>query len=421
MYILSNRDIELSCDETVVRSFGDTTKSAYARTLISMEEKKNALTPLCNNFSKNAIEERITAIVRMKKTSVVAALVALVLIIAITTAFATSAAAPDKKLTSIPNTNFSQSDYDQLLAFCFDGYEKMTVSDANRLTVGEYEQARKGIMDGMQQFLKEKANAELQDEKGMDAAILEEIATLKSKWETSFLKIAVEYHYIPLSLYESPFEYISNSYEEEKRSYPHASKADYQSLLRIKTAGYQDLSVSAFNAALLEWANENYERNERVNIDRAWNDFEVALTNEERSFVTLTVRASGEENAKLVQSHYTGREKEDPILGNFDLTKEVNDNNTIAWANLFYQIPYHITDDSKLTIGERDRALAGVINEIQQYWDNADIDTLSIMKGDSILKEFKAIAEKYSNDLIEISFTNNNVSFECMSEPKARD
>lgn len=91
MYILSNRDMELSCDETVIRSFGDTTKSAYARTLISMEESKSKLTPLCNNFSKNAIEERITAIMKMKRTSIAALAAAILLVGGVTTVFATSA------------------------------------------------------------------------------------------------------------------------------------------------------------------------------------------------------------------------------------------------------------------------------------------------------------------------------------------
>lgn len=70
MYILFNRDLELSCDETVVRRFGMDIKSVYATALISMEEKKSGLTPLCNSFSKNAIEERIRAIMKIKKTSV---------------------------------------------------------------------------------------------------------------------------------------------------------------------------------------------------------------------------------------------------------------------------------------------------------------------------------------------------------------
>lgn len=91
MYILANRDIELSCDEAVVRTFGETMKSAYAMTLIDMEETKSTLTPLCNNFSKNAIEERITAIMRIKKTTIVSIILALALVVGTTVAFATSA------------------------------------------------------------------------------------------------------------------------------------------------------------------------------------------------------------------------------------------------------------------------------------------------------------------------------------------
>ena len=42
MYVLANRDIELSCDEAVIRKFGERTKSAYAMALIRMEEARNS-------------------------------------------------------------------------------------------------------------------------------------------------------------------------------------------------------------------------------------------------------------------------------------------------------------------------------------------------------------------------------------------
>ena len=90
MYVLANRDLELSCDEAVIRLFGERTKSAYAMTLIRMEEKRSGLQPLCNNFSKHAIEERIIAIMKIKKTSLVAVIVAVALVAGVTTAFATS-------------------------------------------------------------------------------------------------------------------------------------------------------------------------------------------------------------------------------------------------------------------------------------------------------------------------------------------
>ncbi len=90
MFFLFNRDMELACDESVVRHFGEEMKSAYAHLLIRMEETKSGLTPLCNNFSKNAIEERITAIMKIKKASVFAWIPAVILIVGITVAFSTS-------------------------------------------------------------------------------------------------------------------------------------------------------------------------------------------------------------------------------------------------------------------------------------------------------------------------------------------
>ena len=91
MYVLANRDIELCCDETVVCRFGRETRASYARVLISMEETKSGFVPLCSHFSKNAIEERITAIMKTKKTTIISLVVALVLVVGIVAIFATSA------------------------------------------------------------------------------------------------------------------------------------------------------------------------------------------------------------------------------------------------------------------------------------------------------------------------------------------
>ena len=91
MYALANRDIELSCDEAVIRRFGHDARASYARVLIRMEEVQSGLTPLCNHFSKNVIEERITAIMKTKKITVISLLLAAVLVAGTVTVFATSA------------------------------------------------------------------------------------------------------------------------------------------------------------------------------------------------------------------------------------------------------------------------------------------------------------------------------------------
>lgn len=100
MYILFNRDIELACDESVIRQFGDESKSAYSRMLISMEAKKSGLSPLYNHFSKNAIEERITAIMKTKPTTISTLLSACLIVLVTVSLFATSALASTDSRTS---------------------------------------------------------------------------------------------------------------------------------------------------------------------------------------------------------------------------------------------------------------------------------------------------------------------------------
>lgn len=90
MYILANRDIEISCDEAVVQIFGEMNKSAYALMLIELEEKKSGLIPLFVSFSKNAIEERIVAIMKIKKTTIISLIIAFALVAGSTIVFATS-------------------------------------------------------------------------------------------------------------------------------------------------------------------------------------------------------------------------------------------------------------------------------------------------------------------------------------------
>lgn len=92
MYLLLNRDLELSCDESVVRRFGVESRSAYARVLISMETERSGLTPFYNSFSKNAIEERITSIMKIRKVSLLTVFAAIVLTAGIVAVFFTSAA-----------------------------------------------------------------------------------------------------------------------------------------------------------------------------------------------------------------------------------------------------------------------------------------------------------------------------------------
>ena len=96
MWVLAMRDIELACDEAVVRLLGrndpGTTRARYARALISMEESKSGLAPLtlCSAFNKTAIEERIVAIMNIKKTTCATFIASSLLIVGVPAAFAST-------------------------------------------------------------------------------------------------------------------------------------------------------------------------------------------------------------------------------------------------------------------------------------------------------------------------------------------
>lgn len=69
MYGLFNRDVELSCDEKVVTLLGETTKKEYVMTLVDLAEKQHQWSFISNGFGKNAIQERVVAIMKFKKAT----------------------------------------------------------------------------------------------------------------------------------------------------------------------------------------------------------------------------------------------------------------------------------------------------------------------------------------------------------------
>lgn len=95
MYFLANRDMELYCDETVVRMGGYEAREKYALALLHMEELKKQPFSLYSHFSGNAMEERIVAIMKIRKKSVLGVALAVGIVAGTTMLFATSAFAGD--------------------------------------------------------------------------------------------------------------------------------------------------------------------------------------------------------------------------------------------------------------------------------------------------------------------------------------
>lgn len=109
MYFRANRDLELACDEAVVRTLGLDSRKGYAYALLSAAE--SGFSPLCLTYTtKNHMEERIRAIMKMKKKSVAAILAAALLVAGVTAVFATSKAPEPKDISDLPPAVMTNTD-----------------------------------------------------------------------------------------------------------------------------------------------------------------------------------------------------------------------------------------------------------------------------------------------------------------------
>ena len=135
MYLLFNRDLELSCDETVLGLLGRSRRSDYALTLIAMEENRSNFGLLYSGFSRNAIEERIRAIMKTRKASVLTVAAAVVLVVVITVVFATSAGIKEdtSSLDEKADDTISQNILDPALYTDYEPYGLQLDTDNNKL------------------------------------------------------------------------------------------------------------------------------------------------------------------------------------------------------------------------------------------------------------------------------------------------
>ncbi len=94
MLVLAGRDMEICCDRAVVLSLDRDARKDYARTLLDMEERRGGYAA-ASGFSRNAIEERIHAVMKIRKKSFWSALLALALVLGVGAVFATAAEPED--------------------------------------------------------------------------------------------------------------------------------------------------------------------------------------------------------------------------------------------------------------------------------------------------------------------------------------
>ena len=176
------------------------------------------------------------------------------------------------------------------------------------------------------------------------------------------------------------------------------------------------MSIADFNAKLLAWANEDSARMERIDTDTQWDDFCIDLSDEERSFVRLTVFLSGSENGEFIQSNYTGEPTTDPSYHQNLPQKLEMEGRHPVWCDFSYQYSYHIADKETLTVGERDLCVASMLNAVQKFWDETSLNDLLTMTKTDITSWLISLTAGYSSDAIIITINTDRVHFEHTEE-----
>ena len=289
----------------------------------------------------------------------------------------------------------------------------LTILAADRVMVKDYNDMRLNVKVALNDILCNRTKVELQNETFMLTELKTYVDEMLTYLQTPEVGIAIEYAYFPLSAENDDHvnEYLDGNVEQ--RRYPNGTEEDYRTLLALKTPGYEKLPLADFNDALLEWTNENPEEMDRISEDTGWNDFQVILTDEELSFVKLTVFLSGMENGKAIQSSYAG-ELINPYYEEELPQKTVSKNGAAAWCSLYYQFSYSISDAETVTVGERDRQIEGMINAIHAFWNNTDIENILKMSEGDIVQELEKLAAAYRTDHVIITINEEQVHFECM-------
>lgn len=197
---------------------------------------------------------------------------------------------------------------------------------------------------------------------------------------------------------------------EELRQYPPGTEQDYQSLLALQTLDYRRQTLAAFNQRLLAWAEQDFDRSQRVMTDISSRDFRVALTPEQRQFVGLTCDLSTEENFRQIQSKQRGKPALDPQYGGFQLEKQQGQ----AMVDLWLEFTYHVAGPEELTVGQRDDQVGGFLQDVQAFWDGKTLNELAQYTRGQMLEQLKQLAARRSSQGLQIQIEEDLIGFEMV-------
>ena len=73
-------------------------------------------------------------------------------------------------------------------------------------------------------------------------------------------------------------------------------------------------------------------------------------------------------------------------------------------------------DKKSLKVKERDQCIAGIQKEVDALWAETDLEQFLLMSEEDVAEQLNAIAASYSNDLMNVTITENDIQFEKMDE-----
>lgn len=207
--------------------------------------------------------------------------------------------------------------------------------------------------------------------------------------------------------------------DREPRINDYADEEDYRSLFTLMTPDYTSYSLTEFNSILLDWANVHVGSYERILEDFYRKDYfqeepSISLTKEQSRFVAMTIMLSDEENRRQLQAARTGKPEEDPLFRSYRLYK--TDAEGLLWCGFDYSFHYHIAEKNIVTVGERDRLVGNVIDAIEAFWAETNLETLQTLTREDVLAKLEDIAFHYSNHQITFTIPEEQLYFEHMDE-----
>lgn len=109
-YILLCRDIELACDEKVIRDLGADSKKPYANALINAAAHRRIITACPLAFGETSVKSRIKNVLNYKKPAFWIVIVALALSVAVAVCFLTNPVSKDKDIATPDSAQVSPTE-----------------------------------------------------------------------------------------------------------------------------------------------------------------------------------------------------------------------------------------------------------------------------------------------------------------------